>query len=179
MHDPHTVAFEIHSLIKHKSKLFPEGYRDVFITVWHIDPETDGSDDSCGWTWPPLSEAETNYANLLIDNDNDNLRSYFPNEDDRFEMKRKMRRIFRLHKHVTRRWWQHPRWHFWHWKIQIEPVLDLKRWLFSRCAKCGGRFGWGYAPTTTQWESGGPRWFRGECDVYHHECLALNAKMAE
>ena len=37
MHDPMTVAHEI--------KVF--GYRVA--TVWHVDPERDGTDDSCGW----------------------------------------------------------------------------------------------------------------------------------
>jgi hypothetical protein len=46
----------------------------------------------------------------------------------------------------------------------------LKRWLFSRCAGCGKRFPWGYAPISASWESDGPRWFRGERSVYHHEC---------
>lgn len=37
MHDPMTVAHEI--------KIF--GCR--LATIWHVDPERDGSDDSCGW----------------------------------------------------------------------------------------------------------------------------------
>lgn len=49
MHDPDTVAFEIKSPFKIKSKLFPEGYRNTLITIWHRDPESDGTDDSCGW----------------------------------------------------------------------------------------------------------------------------------
>ena len=49
MHDPDTVAFEIKSPIKRKSKWFPQGYRNTLITIWHHDPETDHSDDSCGW----------------------------------------------------------------------------------------------------------------------------------
>lgn len=46
MHDPMTVAFEIPNIFVRKTKL---GYRPSIITIWHIDPETDGSDDSCGW----------------------------------------------------------------------------------------------------------------------------------
>jgi hypothetical protein len=45
MHDPKTVAFEIKNpFIKDKS-----GYRPSIVTIWHNDPETDGTDDSCGW----------------------------------------------------------------------------------------------------------------------------------
>jgi len=57
MHDPSTVAFEIYYpwhkrfwqtysqyLMEKNSK-----FHTPFITIWHNDPETDGSDDSCGW----------------------------------------------------------------------------------------------------------------------------------
>lgn len=46
MHDPMTVAFEIKNPLARRS---PGGYRPSLVTVWHVDPETDGSDDSCGW----------------------------------------------------------------------------------------------------------------------------------
>ena len=50
MHDPMTVAFEIKYPWKDKpSQFWPKGYRNTFITIWHNDPETDGTDDSCGW----------------------------------------------------------------------------------------------------------------------------------
>lgn len=73
----------------------------------------------------------------------------------------------RLH----RPWWSHPRWHVWHWRIQIPLLQDLKRFLFSRCAGCGKRFAWGYAPISNQWNGDGPRWFKGERGVFHHECI--------
>ena len=57
MHDPSTVAFEIYYpwhkrfwqtdsqyMMEKNSK-----FHTPFITIWHEDPETDGSDDSCGW----------------------------------------------------------------------------------------------------------------------------------
>jgi hypothetical protein len=46
MHDPKTVAFDIYLGPKKKKN---GQYRDSFITIWHKDPEKDGSDDSCGW----------------------------------------------------------------------------------------------------------------------------------
>ena len=45
MFDPLTVAFEIKYPWKGKGRL----YRDAIITVWHKDPCSDGSDDSCDW----------------------------------------------------------------------------------------------------------------------------------
>lgn len=49
MHDPMTVAHEIKSPFKQPSNLFPNGYRKTWVTIWHVDPEKDGTDDSCGW----------------------------------------------------------------------------------------------------------------------------------
>jgi len=43
MHDPKTVAFEI------RNPFSSSKYPDSIITIWHVDPETDGTDDSCGW----------------------------------------------------------------------------------------------------------------------------------
>lgn len=44
MYDPMTVAHEIKSPFKNKG-----GYADSIVTIWHVDPESDGTDDSCGW----------------------------------------------------------------------------------------------------------------------------------
>jgi hypothetical protein len=46
MHSPKTVAFEIYLGRKKDRK---GRYRNPFITIWHNDPEKDGTDDSCGW----------------------------------------------------------------------------------------------------------------------------------
>jgi hypothetical protein len=63
-------------------------------------------------------------------------------------------------------WRRHVR----HWRLQVPLVQGLKRWLFSRCCRCGGRFPFGYAPASFARGGPGPRWFRGEPDVYHHDC---------
>lgn len=49
MHDPMTLAFKLESPIKRKSRIWPEGYRKTWVNIWHVDPEKDGTDDSCGW----------------------------------------------------------------------------------------------------------------------------------
>lgn len=46
MHDPMAVAHEIYLGPKKKKN---GHYRSPFITIWHVDPEKDGTDDSCGW----------------------------------------------------------------------------------------------------------------------------------
>ena len=170
MHSPKAVAHEI--------KLFGH----YFITIWHVDPETDGTDDSCGWAWPKLNTAEAAYADRLIDCEYDNVRSWFPGVDD-LEAKSHIRRTFRFHKSVTRKWWQHPRWHVWHWWLQVHPLQDFKRWAFSRCAGCGKGFARGRAVVSASWGSSGPMWFKGEHDVWHNECFqehrAANKAAAE
>lgn len=52
MHDPNTVAFELS--VPKPWGLAPWD-RIQLITIWHLDPETDGSDDSCGWAFPKLT----------------------------------------------------------------------------------------------------------------------------
>lgn len=68
------------------------------------------------------------------------------------------------------KWWQHPRWHIHHWKIQIHFMESLKRWLFTRCCKCGKRFKFGASACSTSWHGTGPRWFRSETNIYHDGC---------
>lgn len=38
------------------------------------------------------------------------------------------------------RWWQHKRWHFWHWKFQVHPWQRFYRRFLARCSTCGVRF---------------------------------------
>jgi hypothetical protein len=61
MHDPFTTAFDIYWPIPKKLSL-PNGkvFKDysILITIWHVDPENDGSDDSCGWSRPNLSDED-------------------------------------------------------------------------------------------------------------------------
>jgi len=68
--------------------------------------------------------------------------------------------------------WRHPH----HWHLQVHPTQTLKRWLWSRCAWCGGRFRWGTAPCSLDWNGPGPRWFRGEPMVLHGECDTERSK---
>lgn len=237
MHDPNTVAFDIKSPFAGKpSKLFPEGYRNTLVTIWHEDPESDGTDDSCGWfirprhldkalrervrsefrfewSWsagwfhgdgtPKSSSSATTL--LMVRRAAYEYFGHSWSKTDRF-MQRHIAEILvfgengvdSMHDIITNRWgskepadkransaadivlawvarhdrpwWRHPRWHVHHWRVQVHAIQAFKRWAFSRCAGCGGRFSWGYAPTSYQWDGGGPRWFRGEVGVYHHAC---------
>ncbi len=47
MHDPKTVAFEIRSPWKSRRGVVLRRAR--LMTIWHVDPERGGSDNSCDW----------------------------------------------------------------------------------------------------------------------------------
>lgn len=175
MHDPMTVAFEIRSPLRRApDRFFPKGYRPSLITIWHVDPERDGTDDSCGWfiRGRHLKPADQALAHSLIENEHDNLRHWFP-DCDQEEAVGRIKGIFSALRRRERPWWRHPRWHLWHWRFQVHPWQALRRWLFSRCAGCGKRFPYGYSPVSFQWHSKRPKIFRGEHGVYHSECANL------
>lgn len=54
------------------------------------------------------------------------------------------------------------------WRVQVHFIQNLKRWLFTRCHVCGGRFGWGQSGVGT-WHGKGPQWFRSE-QLTHSRC---------
>src|SRR6266850_1233431 len=60
MYDPMTQAFDIKYPWRKYGKTgrdeFQRSYRESFITIWHVDPEKNGTDDSCGWSRPTLSK---------------------------------------------------------------------------------------------------------------------------
>ena len=62
MHDPKSVAFDIYLGSKQKKN---GHYKSPLITIWHNDPETDGTDDSCGWTFPKITKAENEYLDKV------------------------------------------------------------------------------------------------------------------
>jgi len=277
MHDPKTVAWEIRypwwkrrpwpkgtqhfddipeSKQKRRDPWWKEGYRETFITIWHNDPETDGSDDSCGWFMRSrhgdklvleriIKRFESDWDRVFIGDEGkgkhyycgffypENAGAGMPNmsvtaivlnlfflaaiehfkEDGRTNWK-KGKRFMRKHlfdimlfaenptdslrneivrkwgtdsrredriRNVaqivygwilrkTRPWYKHPRFHVHHLSIQCHPWQKIRRWLLSRCCKCGGRFKYGETPVTHQWESAKLKFLRGEKDIMHDQC---------
>lgn len=247
MHDPMTVAFQIRSIFSRPldpSRPHLGRYRNSLVTIWHVDPEKNGSDDSCGWSFPRLTkkqreqmkalafheardpiymqasmkrlpsarEAESLMraailmvarvlkvpmpwdracimAARLANEPGDNFRSglcFLPGYHSNFTEDTPDHREVAATSFFCsvasnilrdrRPWWKHPRYHFWHWKIQIAFTQNLKRWLFSRCSFCGKSFKWGEAPHSGQWDSDGPRWFKGEEDAFHYECYKKHSE---
>lgn len=157
MHDPCTVAFEVRRPWPQRSGTSSQGWRPsgivvksrrgnakqhggrpyyftpflvwrgrrwyfpALITVWHVDPEVGGDDDSC------RHRASKRWGFQ---------RSFF---------------VYKLHVH--------------HWSVQVHPWQKLRRWLFVRCAGCGRRFPWSYAPISFHWE--------GQGDLFHHDQHAV------
>lgn len=79
---------------------------------------------------------------------------------------------------ANRPWYRHPRWHVHHWRIQIPFLQHLRRFLFTRCEKCGSGFTWGESPVSNQWDRPRSRsfeWFRGEQCLHHSECCGASA----
>lgn len=144
MFDPSTVAHEIKYPWRSGGCDFdPKGYRHTFITIWHQDPCTDGSDDSCDWSgWKRKLNAkemaivkEIRSMESILDN-----RPFYPDHPAhlRFQTLKRAVDVWRERSKFR----IHPRWHIWHWRIQIHPLQKFNRWLFSRCYRCKGGFGW-------------------------------------
>ncbi len=206
MHSHNTVAFEIKWPIK--------------VTIWHHDPGTDGTHDSCGWFLPKLTIEEIRKLNINMDywkndvflikewNDSRRLQCIYTtfriakwamykkhlNLKDKIrildlalnlgdclkiyneypvseEIENMIYLVARNMKRLRRKWWQHPRWHIYHWRIQIHFIQRLKRWLFTRCSKCGKRIDWGKTVYSKSWHSEGPQWFRSEKNIICSECM--------
>lgn len=223
-----------------RDAFWDEGYRETFIQIWHVDPEKDGSDDSCGYSYVKLTKKQRNRLHnvawcegstphflrsptkewqgtameaeclqrglyllvcrvlrikMSLDQisrlaaEDVHIRTcgkcgdsfcFLPGYHTNSEKDSKEDReqhfegilcgIARNILTELRPWWKHPRWHFWHWKFQCQPLLHFKRWAFSRCCKCGKGFAWGYSPTTDSWNGTGPIWFRSEKNTYHGDC---------
>ena len=129
-----------------------------------------------GWQWGDkhsfLTSGELEQIYLLSANPVDNFRrtvATIGSEEDFISF---FMLVHRAYRGYSRPWYKHPRWHFWHWRLQIHPWQQFRRWAFSRCAGCGKRFPYGYSPVG-QWDPERPKPFRSEKGVYHFECANL------
>lgn len=132
-----------------------EWFLPSLVTVWHVDPETDGSDSSC-------SHAAR----------------------DRRQQAIKRHQFIRAAV-LDWYWRHYGWLHVHHWQIQLDVAQRWRRRLFTRCATCGGREERGRSvnfhvvvnPTVREKArsetSFRERWFTGEKNLHHHDCADL------
>lgn len=240
-----TVAHEIY-LGKQKKK--NGQYRSPLITIWHVDPEKDGTDDSCGWfqrarhgdkemlekikkaidfSFDSVFKSESsgtvyytgyfkpvsghpNFSTMGIVLDmfsqasweffkhnrkkqkkwmNNNLYDILHFAENPIDsLKNDIRGTFRigcdepwrrdeaLNSYASiiygwllrknRKWWQHPKWHIHHWRIQFHPWQSLKRRYWDKCCVCGKR---GFKePAIGNWDGD---------KIWHQSCNRDNNKL--
>jgi len=77
---------------------------------------------------------------------------------------------------ITHGW----RLHVHHWKIQVHPLQNLRRWLLTRCEWCGGRSRKGDRVSHAMaWDGPRGRWWRGEPGLYHGDCASVSSAHRE
>ena len=222
---------------KSRSQMWPEGYRESWFTIWHVDPELDGCDNSCGFGYVHLTRKQVEILRNAAWHEGQNphflccpAKEWSGTITEAESLQRGLAllvcRVLRIkitfdqaakyaseathildvgrfgsqfcflpgyhtnsgrdtpelrqdHFHSIlcgaartiltdrRPWYHHPRYHFWHWKIQWRFGQKVYRWLFSKCAVCGKRFSkWGDTNVIGNWE--GDKIWHGDCDKELH-----------
>lgn len=142
--------------------------------------------DAIYWTWraiahqetkrgvwqyhPEPSRRELSYIYDLDANPVDNLRLCVRDVKDAETCGHFFLTVYQSYLRFHRPWYKHPRWHFWHWKLQIHPWQRFRRWAFTRCAACGGSFLYGESPVSHSWSRPPTPWFGSEIGLYHSKC---------
>ncbi len=70
-------------------------------------------------------------------------------------------------------WRKHPR----HWKVQVHPWQNFRRWAFTRCAWCAGKSRHGDQVNTGYGWEPNPKpahWWQSERGLYHSDCLSID-----
>jgi hypothetical protein len=182
-----------------------KGSLPTLITIWHVDPEKDGTDDSCGWfmrdrhlnqeklqqmirdwkfeveheyyfdkdgnhlfsaiattmklynlaTWiffdhnrkkrDAFMRKYTHDIIYFAENHTDSLRDTIYNiygakgEERKNDILRLASIVYADVSRKARPWYKSPKWHFWHWELQIHPIQQFKRRYWDKCSKCGKR----------------------------------------
>ena len=67
------------------------------------------------------------------------------------------------------------KWHVHHWRIQVHPFQNLRRWALTRCEWCGGRSRDGdRVNISKQWDRDRGHWWRGERGLFHQGCTSIH-----
>ena len=154
-------------------KLGEQQYSTIFNKQWAVAEGKDyarfcyepTSYDAIYWAWraikqserprgvwqygKDLTHAELAHIYSLDANPVDNLRLTVAGVHDAESCSDFFLLVYRSFRRFNRPWYRHPRWHVWHWRIQIHPLQKIRRRLFDRCDACGKPFGWSESPTGT------------------------------
>jgi hypothetical protein len=181
MHDPKTVAFDFKLPWFGAKKLGMRPYISL-LTIWHVDPELDNDEDSCGWHWPHLTEEEHAKARDLAYSKVDNLLFWFDEKATKEDVRWRIVKLFRILKRMQRPWYRHPRFHVRHWDLQWHLVQRFKRYMFSRCYVCDQGFTWEDAAGRVigrGWHGNQPAWFYNAESIRHMGCSPASAPCAQ
>jgi hypothetical protein len=67
--------------------------------------------------------------------------------------------------------WQ---WHVHHWKIQVHPFQNFRRWALTRCEWCHGKSRKGDVVNhSQQWDRDKGKWWQGERGLFHSDCSSI------
>lgn len=200
MHDPMSQALDLcrrpwhwpRALFTHLGCPY-RPYHESLVTVWHVDPEREGNDDSChiddrkrhpevvgfGWRWRfHLVHFAWLRLSVVAVVGGGGFRLSF------FGSSQKRRPDFSAQVRRSAPGWGTPGmllsaaipYPIVGWSITVHPLRSLRRWLLTRCERCGKRFRWNYAPISPSWDSPKPKFLRGSKGLYHHECDAEQSK---
>lgn len=179
MFDPSTLAFTVKNPLSWYVSAFDgKKYYNDLLRIWHVDPCTDGSDNSCDWHGHKrkLNKQEKALLSAIYNMETilDN-RPFYPLHEAHLRFKDVHAAKWEWLKRSGLR--LHPRWHVWHWRITIVPLQNFKRWAFTRCTKCGGRFKYGESGVGT-WDGDGPMWFKSEY-LSHMSCDGVSELLCD
>jgi hypothetical protein len=173
-----TIFSKQHAIAEKKDYAYvcyePSSYDAIYWTWRAIKHhERDGT----GWKYgKSLSAAELNYIFSLDSNPVDNLRLSVAGVKDAETCASFFITVYRCYLRFNRVWYKHPRWHFWHWRIQVHPWQQFRRWAFTRCEHCGKGFKYGEAPVSHGWQNHQPKFFRGEQGLFHSACSGASTR---
>lgn len=69
--------------------------------------------------------------------------------------------------------WQ---WHVHHWRLQIHPWQNFRRWAITRCEWCGGKSRKGDTVNIShEWHRHQGKWWKGERGLFHQDCSSISS----
>lgn len=114
-----------------------------------------------GWQYgKPLTLKEIDAIYQLATNPVDNIQSTVKNIRNVNQFVDFFFTVWRAYRRFYRPWYQHPRWHIHHWRIQFHPWQNLVRRYWLKCSVCGKR-GFKSSPMA-DW--GGTKHWHQHCD---------------